>query len=199
MRVGGQSAAFDFLAKAQQLGFVQAAFQVGARIDAGTRMSLHEHHVPGMGRALGAPEMIEADFVERRRRCVRSEVAAVFRILAIRLHHHGERIPAYVSLVAPLEGSIARIVRLLRLGDGIEVGGIRLERQVGTRAPREVHQFFEQKMRAFRTLRAQDGIDRLQPLLRLDGINVFERRLLSHKCTRPRVLLRWRHVTAPMR
>src|SRR3984957_4666800 len=47
-------------------------------------------------------------------------------------------------------------------------------------------------MRAFRTLCTQDGIDRFEPLLRLDGINVFERRLLSHKCTRPRVLLRWR-------
>src|SRR5450631_201574 len=46
-------------------------------------------------------------------------------------------------------------------------------------------------MRAFRALCTQDGIDRFEPLLRLDGINVFERRLLSHKCTRPRVLLRW--------
>ncbi len=118
-------------------------------------------------------------------------MAAVLGAEAIRLHHHGERIPAYIGLVAPLQGAISGIVRLLRLGDGIEVGGIRLEGQVGAGAAREVHQLLEQEVGAFRALRTHDRIDRFQPLLRFDGINVFERRLLSHKCTRPRVLLRW--------
>ena len=46
-------------------------------------------------------------------------------------------------------------------------------------------------MRAFGALRTHDRIDRFEPLLRFNRIYVFVRRLLSHKCTRPRVLLRW--------
>ena len=125
--------------------------------------------------------MIEADLVQRRRRGVGRDVAAVLGIRAIRLHHHGERIPAHVGLVAPLERSIAGIVRLLRLGNRIEVRGIRLERQIRAGAAREVHQFLEQKMRALRTLRTHDRIDRLEPLLSFGGIDVFERRLLRHR------------------
>src|SRR5271165_4534360 len=34
------------------------------------------------------------------------------------LHDHGERIPAHVRLVAPLQRTVARIVLLLRLGNG---------------------------------------------------------------------------------
>src|SRR6202030_2962818 len=89
-------------------------------------------------------------------------------------------------------GAVAGVIRLLRLGDGVQIGGIGLEGQVGARAAREIHELFEQKMRAFRTPRTHDRIDGFEPLLRFDGINVFERRLLSHKCTRPHVLLRWR-------
>src|SRR6266853_1743287 len=98
---------------------------------------------------------------------------------------------ACTTMASAFQRAIAGIVGLLRLGDGVEIGGIRLERQIRAGAPRKVNQFLEQKMRALRALRAHDRIDRFQPLLGFNGIDVFERRLLSHKCTRPRVLLRW--------
>ena len=129
--------------------------------------------------------MIESHLVQRGRRCVGRDVAAVFGIRAVGVHDHGKRVPAYVRLVAPLQRAVAGIIRLLRLGNGIEVGGVWFERQVRAGSPREVHQFFQQKMRALRALRTQDRIDGLQPLLGFDGIDVFERRLLRHRMHTP--------------
>src|SRR5258705_530354 len=84
MRIGRQSVALDFLAETQELTLIQATFQIGTRVDSGTRVSLHEDHVSGMRGASGAPKMIEADFVQRCGGRVRGDVAAVLRIRAIR-------------------------------------------------------------------------------------------------------------------
>jgi len=65
------------------------------------------------------------------------------------------------------------------------------ERQVGPGAAREGPPASRAESARVPDPDAHHGIDRFQPLLSFDGINVFERRLLSHKCTRPRVLLRW--------
>ena len=174
MRIRGQSAAAHLLAKALQLRLVEPPLEIGARIDARARVALHVDHVAGMRGAARAPEVIESDLVERRGGGVARDVAAVLRARMIRLHHHGERIPAHVGLVAPLERAIAGIIGLLRPGDGVEVGGVRLERQIGAGAAGEVDQFLEQEMRPLRPLGTHHGLDRLEPLLGFGGIDVFE-------------------------
>jgi hypothetical protein len=181
VRIRRQAAAANFLTEAQQLTFVQATLQIGTRIDAGSRVPLHEHHVAGMRGALGTPEMIEADLVQCRRGRIARDVAAIFRARTVGLHHHRQGIPPQVGFVAPLQRAVTGIIRLLRLGNGVEVRRVRFERQVGARTPCEIHELFQQKMRPLRSLRAQHRVDRLQPVLRLGRINVFERRLLGHK------------------
>ena len=54
--------------------------------------------------------MIEADFVQRRRRGVARDVAAVLGALAIRVHDHRHRVPADVRLDAPLDRAVAGIL-----------------------------------------------------------------------------------------
>jgi hypothetical protein len=55
----------------------EAAFEEGARIDAGRGVTLHEHHVAGMLVRSGAPEMVEADLVQRGRGRVGGQMPAV--------------------------------------------------------------------------------------------------------------------------
>jgi hypothetical protein len=152
----------------------QAAFQEGARIDAGRCVALHEHHVAGMIRRRGAPEVIEAHFVQRGRRRVGRQVSAVFARLLVRVQDHRQRIPANAGFDALLHLAVAGIGRFLAGPDGVEVRRIRTERQIGARAPRVVDELLEQEVRAFRALRLENRIDRFDPLARLDGIEVFE-------------------------
>ena len=63
--------------KCLQLVLGEPAFEEGARVDAGRCVALDEHHVAGMLVGWRAPEMIEADFVQRGRRGVGRDVAAV--------------------------------------------------------------------------------------------------------------------------
>jgi hypothetical protein len=175
MRVRGQTVAAHLLAKALQLRLVEPSLEIGAGIDARTRVALHVDHVAGMRGAARAPEVVEPDFIERRGGGVACDVAAVLRARVIGLHHHGERIPAHVGLVAPLERAVARIVGLLRPRYRVEVGRVRLERQIGAGAAGEVDQFLEQEMRPLRPLSAQDGFHRLEPLLGFRRVDVFER------------------------
>src|ERR1700722_10570981 len=127
MRIRGQTAAPHLLAKTLQLTLVEAALEIGARVDTRCGMTLHEHHVAGMSGAACAPEMIESHLVKRSCRGVARDVPAVLGAGAVRLYHHRERVPAHVGLVAQLERAVARVVGLLGPRDRIEIRGIRLE------------------------------------------------------------------------
>ncbi len=170
MRIRRQAVAARFLAEMLELIFAEAAFEEGARVDAGRRVTLHEHHVAGMIRRRGAPEMIEAHFVQRGRRGVSGQVAAVLARHLVRAQHHGQRVPADAGLDAPFHLAVARVRRLLPGGDRVDVGGVRAERQVRARAAGVVDELLEEVMRAFRTLRLEYRVDGFDPLTSLDGI-----------------------------
>ena len=108
---------------------------------------------PGCCVGRRAPEVIEAHFVQRRRGGVAGQVAAVLGGHAVGLHHHRHRVPADVRLDAPLERAVARILRLAAGGNGVDVGGVRLERQVGAAAARVVDQPLQQEVRTLRAVR----------------------------------------------
>src|SRR5882672_6671160 len=113
MRIGRQTVTGNFLAEVAQLLFAQAPFEIGTRINAWTRVSLDEEHIARMVVRGRSPEVIEAHFVERRGGCIARQVAAVLSAGAVRQHHHGDRIPADVSLDATLESAIARVFALM--------------------------------------------------------------------------------------
>ena len=174
MRIGRQPVARGFLAEMFQLVLGEPAFEEGARVDAGRGMTLDEHHVARMRVRLRPPEMIEAHFVERGRRGIRREVAAVFARHLVGVQHHRQRVPADVRLDAALEFAVARIGRLVAGRDRVDVGGVRTERKIRAGAARVVDQLLEQVVRALGALGLENRVDRLDPLACLDGIEVFE-------------------------
>ncbi len=174
MRIRRQTAAAHFLTEALQVLFGEAAFEVGTAVDARGRVSLEKHHVPGMIGRRRAPEVIEAHFVQRGAGGVAREMSAVFGGHAVRLHDHRERVPAQDGFQPALDSAVAGILTFLAGGDGVDVGRVRLERQVRARAARVIDQPFEQEMRALRAMSAEHGVDGLQPFLRFYGIEIFE-------------------------
>ena len=162
----------DFLAEVVQIVLVEPPFEERARIDAGRRMPLEVHEIAAVLRRRRAPKVIEADFVQRRRRRVARDVAAVLGADAIRVNDHRHRIPADVGLDAALDRAIAGILGLLADGDRVQVGGVRAIRQIRARAARMIDHAFEQEVSALRTVNPQHGIDRLEPLLRLLRVEI---------------------------
>ena len=74
--------------------------------------------------------MVEADFVERRRRGVSGNVAADVVLDAIRAHDHRERVPANEALDAALEFLIAGEWRFEPCGNRVDVRRVRGEREI---------------------------------------------------------------------
>ncbi len=181
MRIGRQPPSADLLPEMLELLIGEPALEKCARVDARGGMSLDEHHVARMRLARGAPEVIEADFVQGRRRRIARDVSAVFRALAIRLHDHRHRVPADVRLEPALDRAVAGVLLLLAGRDRVDVGGVGLERQVGARTPRVVDDALEQVVRAFGAVRAQHRVDGLEPFARLGRINVVDLGCFEHQ------------------
>ncbi len=153
-------------------------------------MSLDEDHVAGMLLARRAPEMVEADLVQRGGRGVAGQVPAELRALPVGMHDHRHGIPAQVGLDAPLECPVAGVLELLPRRDRVDIGRVRLERQVRAASAREIDEALEQVMRPLGTLRLQHGIDGFQPFARFGGIGVvelgrFEHQSGLHPCRKP--------------
>jgi hypothetical protein len=188
MRIRRQAVAARLLAEVLELVLAQAALEERARIDAGRRVALDEDHVARMALRLRAPEVVEAHLVQRRRRGIRRQVAAVLARLLVRIEHHRERVPADARLDALLHLAIARIRRLLAGRDRVDVGGVRTERQVRARAARVVDELLEEIVGARGALGFQDRIDRFDPLACLDRVEVFELHDFRHTGASPRAV-----------
>ena len=64
MGVGGEAVAVHLLPKIVQLLLGQAAFQIGASVDARRGMALDEHQIAAVGVIGSVPEVVEADIVQ---------------------------------------------------------------------------------------------------------------------------------------
>ena len=175
VRIGREARAAGFLAEAVQPLLREPAFEERARIDAGRGVALDVDQV-GAFRMRGAfPEVVEADVVERGRGGERRDVAAELAALAIRLHHHRERIPAHERADAVLEPGLAGHRRLLTHVDRVQVCGGCLVREVCTRAARFVDQALDQVVAAFDPVRTQHRVECIQPLLGFVRIEIASR------------------------
>ncbi len=167
MRIARQPLAVHFLAEVQQLFLGDAAFQVGAGVDARRRVPLDVEQVAAV-LAIGAvPEVVEAAAQHRRQRRERgqvaAQVAAVGRVQAIGLDDHRHRVPAHVGTQALFDVDVAGELRLVGRGDGVDVRGVRGERQVDALLARVIQQLLDQEVAALAALDGDDGRQRVGP------------------------------------
>ena len=168
VRVGGQPARpRDLLAEAEQLLLAQPALHEGARVDARRRVALHVDEVAAVLVGRGAPEVVEADLVQRRGRLVAGDVAAELGRLLVRAQHRAHRVPADQRADAVLELEVARVRRLPPLRDAVDVRRRRDRAVVGAGRARVLEHAVEQIAGALRPVVRDDGVERLDPLARL--------------------------------
>ena len=114
MRIRTQSSAgLQFAAEVLQLLFRNAAFQISARIHAGSGVALEIDDVAIAAFGLRAKEMIERNFVQRGRGRKRRNVSADAFLNLVGANHHGQRIPADQALDAAFHLLAAGKGRLL--------------------------------------------------------------------------------------
>ena len=116
--------------------------------------------------------------------------------LPVGMDHHRHRVPAQVSLDPALERAIAGILDFLARRDRVDVGGIRLERQVRAAAAREVDDALEQVVGSLGALRLQYRIDGLEPLARFAGIGIIDLGRFEHLGA---ISLPWRNLAPASR
>ena len=91
------------------------------------------------------------------------------------------------ALIEALERPVAWILELLPGGDGVDVGRVRLERQVRAAAAREIDDALEQVVCPLGSLRLQHGIDGFQPFARFGRIGVVDLGRFEHQSKSPSV------------
>ena len=96
-------------------------------------------------------EMIQADFVKRRRRSKRRNVAADAGIFRVGPRDHGHRVPANDALDPPLDFDVAGIARLFVGRNRVDVRSIRGERE---RDSPEVGPFLQVDEQLLKSLRS---------------------------------------------
>src|SRR5699024_8986630 len=137
VRIAGQAVVgAGFGTEVAQLVFAEAAFQIGAGVDAWGRMALEIDQVTAVLFAGGVEEVVKADFVERGRRRITGDMAAHAVVLAVGLYHHGHSVPAHDRANAPFQRRITRRAHLGVLGNGVDVGRIRRKWNIRAGTPR---------------------------------------------------------------
>src|ERR1700733_14483464 len=82
------------LTETVELVGAQPALQERAGINAGGGVALNEHLIPAAGMRLPAEEVVEADFIQRRRRCVGRNMAAHTDSRTLGAMHHNGGVPS---------------------------------------------------------------------------------------------------------
>ena len=142
-------------------------FDKRARIDARRRVALKINRVAFEFFGPPAEKMVEAHFVQSRRRGIRRDVPPDVVLDAIRAHHHRQRVPANQALDAALEFLVAGKERLQTHGDGVRIRRVCGKGQVDAADGRVGAQAFQDFRCNFRAAGFQHGIERLEPLLNL--------------------------------
>src|SRR5262245_22390744 len=122
-------------------------------------------------------------------------MAAVLGRLPVCLHHHRHRVPAEIRFEATLESAIARILRFTSGGNTVDVRGIRLKRQISAAASRVVNEPFQDEVCTLSTVRLQQRVNGLEPLLCFNGVEIVQLWNVSHTDSLLRCFarqMRWR-------
>ncbi len=128
VRIRGEAGRIaQFVAEIAQVLFGEAAFEEGARVDAGGGVALEVDEVARLVAVGGVEEMVEAHFEEGGQRGVGGDVAADAGIVFVLADHHGHGVPAREALDAPLHGAVAGVGNFLIGTDGVHVRRIELD------------------------------------------------------------------------
>ena len=191
VRVRGEAARPERLApEVVELLLAEPSLQEGARVDARSGVSLEEDLVAGAV-VVAAEEVVEADLVEAGGAGVGRQVAADALELGVRAQHHRQRVPADEAPDLELHLLVAREVRLLLGADGVDVAGLDQVRQPDLQLARALEQAEEEEAGAVRAGLLHDRVERVDPLLRLDRVDVRQLLLelvedlvhLAHRCS----------------
>ncbi len=139
VRVRRQSA-FDLTPEPLELLLAQATFEERARVDAGRGVTLEEDLVAVAPVALAAEEVIETDFVQRRRRRVRREVATETVEPVVGAVDHDDRVPTDEGTDPAFDVFVAREPRLLLARDRVDVVGLHHRRDADALLARSLHE-----------------------------------------------------------
>ena len=161
-----------------ELILAQASLEERAGVDPRRGVALDVDEVAEVLVRPRAPEVVEADLVERLGRLVARDVAAELRRLGVRLEDDRDRVPADERRREPLELRVARELRLVLDGNRVDVR----RRDAGADRDAEILRVVDDRVEEvphpLAAVRLDDGVDGLEPFLRLDGIGV--RDLLEH-------------------
>ncbi|KAF1042977.1 MAG: hypothetical protein GAK34_02735 [Delftia tsuruhatensis] len=170
VRVAGQALAVHFLAEVQQLLFGDAAFQIGAGIDAGRDVALDVQAVATVVFVFGVPEVVEAGRKHVGQRSegadVATQVTAFGWVQAVGLDHHGHGVPAHVGAQAAFDFQVAGTARFLRGLDGVHVAGVGREGHVHAVLACMFEQVLDQLVRIFGAFTVDDGRQCVHPFAR---------------------------------
>ncbi len=174
MRVARQATptAADLLPEVVEIVIGQAPLEVGPGVDAWSGMTLEVDVVTAAGGVLAAEEVVEADLVQRGRAGERREVAADPVGVLVGLDHHHRRVPADEGTDPALDVLVAGEPRLVLARDGVDVGGADGGGEADLAGAGTVEQFRQQEPGTCLAVRVDHGIERVEPLLRLGGIDV---------------------------
>ena len=187
MRIRREAFAADLLAEEVELLFADAALEKRARVEARGRVALQVDEIAAERLRRCAKEVIEADVVERCRRCEARDVAAEFGTNFVGPHHHCERVPAYVVAQTRFQLEIAGDLRLLFERDRIHVRRFKAQRDWDAAVLRFVDESADELARAVGTFDCEDAAHRVDPFLGFLRVRVVpQRRHRLRTIPRPR-------------
>ncbi len=173
MRVGGQALAVDLLAEVLHLLFADAAFHERAGVDAGRGMALEEDQVTAVFLGRRLEEVVEADVVERRTGGEGGNVATQIRVLLVGAHDHRQGVPADQRANAAFHEQVAGHAGFVGHRNGVAIRCSDGVRQRGAAAAGQLTKPGHQVVRAVFTLVVEDGLQRVEPFLGFEWINII--------------------------
>ena len=173
VRVGGQPRRVaQFVAEILEVLLGQAALQKGARVDARRGVALKIDQVARLIAVAGVEEVVEAHFQQGGQRGVGGDVAADAGVVLVLAHHHGHGVPADQALDAALHGAVAGIRDFVFGPDGVDVGRVEMDGQLGAADARVAGKLFQEVARRGRARLIDHLVQRFHPLRGFLGIQI---------------------------
>ena len=172
MRIGGEAGAVDLLAEPEQLALGQPSLEIRARVVAGGGMALEVDQVAAVALARGVPEVVEADLVQGGQGLIARDVAAELRGDLVGAHDDRDRVPADDRPQPPVELGVTGVGRLAIGRDRVDVRRVEARDRAGTGLLRALDDPGQQIPRPHGTIVRHDSVERLEPLARLDRVDI---------------------------